>query len=194
MLLKILDPYRIILASASPRRKELLAGLGISFEVMVRPVNEDTPPGMKAEAAALLLSERKALAFTDILMDDRVLLITADTVVCLDDRLLGKPSTAAEAVAMLKELSGQKHRVITGVTLRSSRRNVSFTACTDVFFKQLEMDEIRYYVDHYKPFDKAGAYGIQEWIGYTGIARIEGSFYNVMGLPLQMLYEELRKF
>ncbi len=172
----------------------MLAGLGISFEVMVRPVNEDTPPGMKAEAAALLLSERKALAFNDILMEERVLLITADTVVCLDDRLLGKPSKAAEAVAMLKELSGQKHRVITGVTLRSSRRNVSFAANTDVFFKQLEMDEIRYYVDHYKPFDKAGAYGIQEWIGYTGVARIEGSFYNVMGLPLQRLYEELRKF
>jgi septum formation protein len=194
MLLKNLDPYRIILASASPRRKELLAGLGIPFEVMVRPVNEDAPQGMIAEAAALLLSERKALAFDDILMDERVLLITADTVVCLDNRLLGKPSAPAAAVAMLMELSGKKHRVITGVTLRSIQRNVSFTAATDVFFKKLHMDEIRHYVDHYKPFDKAGAYGIQEWIGYTGVERIEGSFYNVMGLPLQKLYEELRKF
>jgi septum formation protein len=115
-------------------------------------------------------------------------------VVCLDNRLLGKPSAPAAAVAMLMELSGKKHRVITGVTLRSIQRNVSFTAATDVFFKKLHMDEIRHYVDHYKPFDKAGAYGIQEWIGYTGVERIEGSFYNVMGLPLQKLYEELRKF
>lgn len=189
-----LGKYRIILASASPRRQELLRHLEMPFEVEVRPVKEDFPQGMDAEEVALLLSKHKADAFSTEELERDKLIITADTVVCIGDEMLGKPGSRDEAINMLQRLSGKKHRVVTGVTIRSAGRQVNFAVGTDVYFKDLRTEEIHYYVDNYKPYDKAGAYGIQEWIGYVGIERIEGSFYNVMGLPVLRLYEELRKF
>ncbi len=194
MMLSNLDKYDIVLASASPRRQELLRQLGIGFSVVVRPVDEDPPGEQKAEAVACMLSERKADAFEPGFFTDRTLLITADTVVCLGDTLLGKPGSREEAIDILLSLSGRKHRVITGVSIRSRDKRVNFAVGTDVYFKQLRREEINHYVDQYQPYDKAGAYGIQEWIGYIGIERIEGSFYNVMGLPVLKLYEELRNF
>jgi septum formation protein len=194
MVLANLEKYDVILASGSPRRHELLRRLGIDFDIVVRPVDEAHPQGMKAEEIAVFLSEQKADAFESAFFTERTLLITADTIVCLGDTLLGKPNDRDEAVNILESLSGRKHRVITGVSMRSRIKRLNFTVGTDVYFKNLRKDEIEFYVDHYEPYDKAGAYGIQEWIGYVGIERIDGSFYNVMGLPVLRLYEELRNF
>ena len=168
--------------------------LGLEFEIETRPVEEDYPKGIKGEEVAIFLSEKKADAFEEAFFKDSTLLITADTVVCLDDTILGKPLDKADAIDILTRLSGKMHKVITGVSIRTANKKVNFAVNTDVYFKQLRTDEITYYVDHYKPFDKAGAYGIQEWIGYIGVEEIKGSFYNVMGLPVQRLYEELLKF
>jgi septum formation protein len=190
-----LEKYDIILASASPRRQELLTYLGLDFRVEVRPVDEDSfGAGMSAEEVALLLSKRKADAFSrDELLGDK-LLITADTVVCLNGEILGKPGNREEGISMLRRLSSRMHQVITGVDIRTTERDTNFSVSTNVYFKELRQEEIEYYIDHFKPYDKAGAYGIQEWIGYIGIEKIEGSFYNVMGLPVLRLYEELLKF
>ena len=194
MVLKNLEKYDIILASASPRRHELLQQLGVDFKVEVRPVKEDYPPTMKGNDIAIHLCASKANAFERAFFTEKTMIITADTIVCLDGTVLGKPANRGDAINTLQQLSGKKHQVITGVNIRTFNKEVNFSVSTDVYFKSLQEDEILYYVDHYKPYDKAGAYGIQEWIGYIGIEKIDGSFYNVMGLPVLKLYEELRKF
>ena len=184
--------YKLILASASPRRQQLMKDAGLTFEVWLKNVEEKYPQELHWENVPEYLSKVKASAFREELKADEVL-ITADTVVCIHDRILGKPADRKEAISMLQELSGNRHLVVTGVSVTTRTEQLSFSSRTDVFFKRLSNEEIEFYVDTYKPFDKAGAYGIQEWIGYIGIERIEGSFYNVMGLPIQKLYETLRK-
>ena len=184
--------YKLILASASPRRQQLMKDAGFTFEVRLKNVEEKYPQELHWENVPEYLSKVKASAFREELKADEVL-ITADTVVCIHDRFLGKPADRKEAISMLQELSGNRHLVVTGVSVTTRTEQLSFSSRTDVFFKRLSNEEIEFYVDTYKPFDKAGAYGIQEWIGYIGIERIEGSFYNVMGLPIQKLYETLRK-
>ena len=184
--------YKLILASASPRRQQLMKDAGFTFEVRLKNVEEKYPQELHWENVPEYLSKVKASAFRKELKADEVL-ITADTVVCIHDRILGKPADRKEAISMLQELSGNRHLVVTGVSVTTRTEQLSFSSRTDVFFKRLSNEEIEFYVDTYKPFDKAGAYGIQEWIGYIGIERIEGSFYNVMGLPIQKLYETLRK-
>ncbi|MBB4024527.1 MULTISPECIES: Maf family nucleotide pyrophosphatase [Butyricimonas] len=184
--------YKLILASASPRRQQLMKDAGFTFEVWLKNVEEKYPQELHWENVPEYLSKVKASAFREELKADEVL-ITADTVVCIHDRILGKPADRKEAISMLQELSGNRHLVVTGVSVTTRTEQLSFSSRTDVFFKRLSNEEIEFYVDTYKPFDKAGAYGIQEWIGYIGIERIEGSFYNVMGLPIQKLYETLRK-
>lgn len=184
--------YKLILASASPRRQQLMKDAGFTFEVWLKNVEEKYPQELHLENVPEYLSKVKASAFREELKADEVL-ITADTVVCIHDRILGKPADRKEAISMLQKLSGNRHLVVTGVSVTTRTEQLSFSSRTDVFFKRLSNEEIEFYVDTYKPFDKAGAYGIQEWIGYIGIERIEGSFYNVMGLPIQKLYETLRK-
>ena len=184
--------YKLILASASPQRQQLMKDAGFTFEVRLKNVEEKYPQELHWENVPEYLSKVKASAFREELKADEVL-ITADTVVCIHDRILGKPADRKEAISMLQELSGNRHLVVTGVSVTTRTEQLSFSSRTDVFFKRLSNEEIEFYVDTYKPFDKAGAYGIQEWIGYIGIERIEGSFYNVMGLPIQKLYETLRK-
>ena len=184
--------YKLILASASPRRQQLMKDAGFTFEVRLKNVEEKYPQELHWENVPEYLSKVKASAFREELKADEVL-ITADTVVCIHDRILGKPADRKEAISMLQELSGNRHLVVTGVSVTTRTEQLSFSSRTDVFFKRLSNEEIEFYVDTYKPFDKAGAYGIQEWIGYIGIDRIEGSLYNVMGLPIQKLYETLRK-
>ena len=189
-----LKKYKVILASKSPRRKQLLGNLGIEFTVVPKNVNEIFPAEMNAAETALYLSELKAEAFSESEFNNNTLLITADTIVSLNGKILGKPSGLSEAREIIEELSGKDHEVITGVCIKSKNKFRSFTVKTKVHFKKLNSEEINFYVDNFKPVDKAGAYGIQEWIGYIGIDKIEGSFYNVMGLPTQKLYEELLKF
>jgi septum formation protein len=189
-----LDKYKIVLASKSPRRQQLLKEMGIRFEVRVKAVDESFPAELKKEAVALCLCEKKANAFTDHEIKTDELLITADTIVCLGDEILGKPGDRIHAIEMIGKLSGKKHEVITGICLRSKTKTRSFYVSTDVYFKNLSREEIEFYVDNYKPYDKAGSYGIQEWIGYVGIEKIEGSYFNVVGLPTARLFEELKKF
>lgn len=180
---------KIILASNSPRRKELLGGLGVDFEVKVlKCVDESYPESLPATDVAEYIAAEKAAAYT---VKDDELLITADTVVIVGRDILGKPADAADACGMLRELSGKTHQVVTGVCLTTSKEQRRFSVTTDVTFKQLSDAEINYYVDKYKPYDKAGAYGIQEWIGYIGVTALSGSYYNVMGFPVQRVYEEL---
>lgn len=187
-------PYSIILASQSPRRRELLKGLDIPFTVMTKDTPEDFPDDLKGGAIASYLSIRKAKAFADNELPEDYLLITADTIVCIDNHVLNKPASPAEAVNMLKTLSGNRHTVYTGVTIRTKLKEATFYSATDVWFRDLSEDEISYYLTKYKPYDKAGSYGVQEWIGYSAISRIEGSYFNVMGLPTQQLYLELYQF
>ncbi len=179
----------IILASASPRRQQLLQSIGLEFEVVVRSVDEYFPEDLHPRAVAVLISENKAKAYDDLSNDNTI--ITSDTIVVLDDQVIGKPADATEAIEMLKKLSGRTHLVITGVTIFHKGRFRSFSAETRVTFKDLQAWEIQYYVDQFQPFDKAGSYGIQEWIGMIGITGIEGDYYNVMGMPVSRLYEEL---
>lgn len=186
--------YHFILASKSPRRQMLLKELNLDFEIEVRPTDESHPPHLQGEEIVLYISKKKAEAFDPSSLSDKTIVITADTVVWLNGESLAKPANEDEAIQMLTKLSGNKHTVYTGVCLLTHDRLHSFYVGTDVFFKTLSMEEILYYVTKYKPFDKAGAYGIQEWIGYIGIERIEGSYYNVMGLPVQRLYCELKQF
>lgn len=194
LFLDRLNRCRLILASHSPRRRELLAGCGLKFTLADNyEVDERYPDDLPTDEVAAYLSRLKSEAFPRELSDSEIL-ITADTVVLLQDRILGKPSGREGAIAMLRDLSGRDHRVITGVTLRCRDRIETFDSRTEVWFKPLTDEEIHYYVDTFQPYDKAGAYGIQEWIGYVGIERIEGSFYNVMGLPVQKLIARLEKF
>ena len=188
-----LKPYRLILASQSPRRRQLLADAGIKFELAPRfECEESFPDHMQADKVAEFLSCLKSEAYPEPL-GERDILLTADTVVIACDRILGKPADRAEAIAMISMLSGCEHDVVTGVTLRTATRTHSFSVKSKVRFRCLDEEEIAYYVDTYRPSDKAGSYGIQEWIGYVGIEGIEGSFYNVMGLPVQRLYCELKE-
>lgn len=191
-MLDNLFKYHIILASNSPRRKELLAGLGLPYEVRVlADIDESYPAMLCGEDIPLYISKKKAEAYIETLQPDE-LLVTADTIVWLDGQVLGKPADEAEARAMLHALSGKTHQVITGVTLATAERTKSFASVSEVTFAPLTDAEIDYYIAHYHPMDKAGSYGIQEWIGFIGVERIEGSYFNVMGLPVQRLYRELK--
>ncbi|HPF50605.1 MAG TPA: Maf family nucleotide pyrophosphatase [Draconibacterium sp.] len=185
--------FNFILASKSPRRQQLLKSLDIDFSVKTLEVDETYPDYLSKEEVPVYLAELKAKAFLAEL-EEKDLLITADTIVCLRDQILGKPGNYDEAFNMLRKLSACKHEVITGVCLTSVKKKISFYSSTEVEFKELSDEEIDYYIQNYHPFDKAGAYGIQEWIGSIGIRQIEGSFYNVMGLPIQKLYETIKKF
>ena len=183
--------YKLILASNSPRRKELLAGLGVPFEVRVlQDIDEHYPENLPVNEVARYIAKEKADAYRRIVAADE-LIITADTVVIVGDEILGKPVDEADAVRMLKLLSGRTHQVTTGVCLLTAEKERCFDVTTDVTFKTLTDEEIHYYVNRYRPFDKAGAYGIQEWIGYIGVTGLNGSYYNVMGLPVQRIYQEL---
>ena len=185
---------RIILGSGSPRRRELLAGLDVEFTVDTgNTFEESVPEGSAPEEVPLLMSRGKSHGFHRPLEEDE-LLITSDTVVIVDSRVLGKPHTREEAVHMLRELSGREHRVVSAVTFRTPEREKSVTDETLVFVAPLDDDEINYYIDKYRPFDKAGGYGIQEWLGYASIGRIEGSYYNVMGFPVHRVWELLQDF
>ncbi len=193
-MLDNLSKYHIILASQSPRRRELLAGLGIPFEVRVLPdVSESYPADLPVSQTAEYIATEKAEAYRT-LMADNDLVITADTVVICGQEVLGKPRDAADACRMLRLLSGRTHQVITGVCMMTRNHTTHFSVCTDVTFKVLDDDEICYYVENYRPMDKAGAYGIQEWIGYIGVTGLKGSYFNVMGLPVQRIYEELKRW
>ena len=185
----------LYLASNSPRRRELLAGLDIEFEVKVLPgIDESYPATLPAADVPQFLAQKKAQGHRSILSDDTSIVITADTVVICDGSVLGKPRDAHEARQMLRMLSGKTHEVITGVCLMSTTKQKAFSVSTTVEFAPLSDDEIDYYIERYRPYDKAGSYGIQEWIGYVGVRGISGSFYNVMGLPIQRLYEERKNF
>jgi septum formation protein len=184
----------IILASASPRRQKLLAEMGYDFTVRLAKVDERFPEHLHGADVALFLCKKKALAFAEKEMHSDEIIITADTIVCLNDEILNKPENREEAIAMLQKLSGKKHEVITGVCLRSAGKIKAFTDCTEVYFNNLSAETIAHYVDYYKPYDKAGGYGIQEWIGLVGIEKINGSYFNVMGLPTARLREELEEF
>ena len=184
--------YQLILASASPRRKELLAGLNIPFEVhLIDGIDETYPSELPIDEVPLYISQKKAAAYKAN-VSPQTIVLTADTVVVCNEQILGKPIDEADARRMLQMLSGKTHRVITGVTLLVEGNSKSFSVATDVTFKLLSAAEIDYYIRTFKPFDKAGAYGIQEWIGYIGVTAINGSYFNVMGLPVQRIYEELR--
>lgn len=186
--------YNIILASNSPRRKELLAGLGVEFDVrLIDGIDETYPDDIESHDVAEYIAKKKADAYKQSIASNE-LIITADTIVILDDEIFGKPLNADDAYTMLQKLSGKTHQVITGVCLLTKNEQRVFRVTTDVTFKELEMEEIKYYVDNYKPFDKAGAYGIQEWIGYIGVTSLNGSYFNVVGFPVQRIYTELQKF
>lgn len=188
-----LKDYRLILASASPRRRELLAACDLEFTLAEKfECEECYPADLVADKVAEYLSQLKSNAYPHAL-GEKDILLTADTVVILGDKILGKPHSEEEAVEMISSLSGATHKVVTGVTLRTAERTISFSAESKVSFRTLDAEEVRYYVEKYRPLDKAGAYGIQEWIGYIGIEGIEGSFYNVMGLPVQRLYATLKE-
>jgi septum formation protein len=190
--MKGFSKYKLILASNSPRRKELLGGLGLDFEVRVlQGIDESHPQELQGGDIPLYICRKKAEAYRASLQADE-LLITADTIVWLDGQVLEKPKDEADARRMLRALSGKTHQVFTGVALTTTEKQVAFSCQSDVTFCQLTDDEINYYVEHYRPLDKAGAYGVQEWIGYVGVERIEGSFFNVVGLPVQRLYQALK--
>jgi len=191
--MKVTD-YKILLASNSPRREELLRGIDIDFEIKVLPnIDESYPLDLPVEEVAEFVAQMKAKSYISILKEDE-LLITADTVVVLDGTIYGKPINKKDAAEMLRSLSGRTHRVISGVCLTSITKQTSFSVASDVEFEQLTVEEIEYYIERYSPFDKAGSYGVQEWIGYIGVKQINGSYFNIMGLPIQRLYRELISF
>ena len=193
-MLSNLNRYHIILASKSPRRQELLRGMGLNFEILTKETPEDYPAELPLDEVPRYLSQQKSTAFADEELPADYLLITSDTVVICEGEILGKPKDREDAARMLQLLSGKTHHVVTGVTVRSASKTESFAVRSNVTFAQLDEEEIDYYIEHCKPFDKAGAYGIQEWIGYVGISGLEGSFYNVMGLPTRRLYQTLKSF
>lgn len=191
---RLVGNYRVILASNSPRRQDLLRGLGIPFEVRtLSGIDESYPSSLRGEEIPLFISGKKAEAYKPTMADDEMI-ITADTIVYDNGRVLGKPKDRGEAVQMLRKLSGHAHEVITGVSIVTKAKTVQFASTSKVYFAELDSNEIAYYVDTYKPFDKAGSYGVQEWIGFVAVTRIEGSYFNVMGLPIQRLYTELKKY
>lgn len=194
MIERINERYKVILASNSPRRRELLAGLGLQFEVRVlADINENYPPTLPATQIAKYIAHKKAEANRAIMAENEMI-ITADTIVVVDNMVMGKPADDADAIRMLSTLSGKTHKVITGVCITTLNKQTVFDVTTGVTFKTLTDEEINYYITHFHPTDKAGAYGIQEWIGYIGVTGLEGSYYNVMGLPVQRIYDELCEF
>lgn len=193
MLNDLLNNYRIILASRSPRRRQLLHDMGLNFDVVIREYEESYPANLKGEEIALHLARLKSESFKKEISPN-VIVITADTIVWCNNEVLGKPVDASDAKRMIRALSGNTHEVITGVTILSSVKERTFADSTKVTFDKLTELEIDYYIDNFKPYDKAGAYGIQEWIGIAGCSRIEGSYFNVVGLPVQKLYKELKEF
>lgn len=193
-MLENLKKYNVVLASNSPRRKELLQRLGINFKVRtLYGIDERYPDSLRGEDIVLYISRNKAQAYKSSMAPNE-LLITADTIVCLDGNVLGKPKDAKEAKTMLRMLSGKMHQVITGVTIVTANRTDNFAVSTQVKFSEIDEESINYYVDKFLPFDKAGAYGIQEWIGLVAVEEIRGSYFNVVGLPIQRLYQKLRTF
>lgn len=194
MLLELLRGYRIILASGSPRRQELLRALGLEYILYTDTrMDEEYPSHLKGKDIPEYLAKKKSDAYGKELGQDEIL-ITADTIVYQDDEVLTKPIDRDDAISILEKISGNEHHVYTGVCLRSSNKEHSFVASTLVRFGELSMKEIEYYIDNFKPYDKAGAYGIQEWIGFVGVEEIHGSYFNVMGLPIHLLYRELESF
>ncbi|MED9995759.1 MAG: Maf family nucleotide pyrophosphatase [Paludibacteraceae bacterium] len=193
MLAQAIQPYHVVLVSQSPRRRELLKGLEINFEATSVDADETYPAHLKGAEVPCYITQVKAHAYKPLLQDN-TLAITADTVVSIDGYILGKPNNKAEAMHMLRTLSGKKHQVITAVCVFTKQKEHLFYAVSEVYFKPLLDQEIEHYIDTYQPFDKAGSYGVQEWIGYIGIEKIVGSYYNVMGLPIQRLYQELINF
>lgn len=191
-MLDNLKPYRIILGSGSPRRKELLHGLHIPFEVVNIDADETYPSSILGVGIPMFLAEKKAKAYGDLKADD--MLITADTIVWHEGNVLGKPADKNEARKMLQQLAGKTHQVITGVCISTINRKKTFHAVSDVRFAHLNDAEIDFYLEKYQPYDKAGSYGVQEWIGYVGVEHINGSYFNVMGLPIQRLYNELKRW
>jgi len=191
---KCFEKIDLILGSQSPRRKQLLEEIGLKLRILTFPVEEISPSHLTAVETAIYLSELKAKAFSDNIFKENSILITSDTLVSQSNRLLGKPANEKEAIEMLQLLSGNCHEVITAFTLRSKKKMKSFYSETKVYFKELSQAEIDFYINQFKPFDKAGAYGIQEWIGKIGIEKIQGSYFNVMGLPVHQVYAELCTF
>jgi len=192
MLNKKLESYTIILASGSPRRQQFLKDLNIDFIIKTKDVKEIYPKYLHGKEITNFLAELKANAFVDDLNENEIL-ITADTIVRFNGKVLGKPTGKNEAKAMLKELSGQAHEVITSVCIKTIDKKILINDSTDVYFKELTDDEINFYVENYNPFDKAGSYGIQEWLGYIGVEKIVGSYFNVMGFPVHKFYKEMMK-
>jgi septum formation protein len=193
MIADILNNYRIILASRSPRRQQLLKELGFTFDIVIREFEESFPEGLNGEEIARYVAHSKAASFRDEIADNEII-ITADTIVWCNNQVLGKPIDIQDAVRILKKISGNTHEVITGVSVFSKKKEVTFSDSTKVTFEVLSDNDIKYYIDKYKPYDKAGAYGIQEWIGLIACSKIEGSYFNVVGLPVQRLYKELQEF
>lgn len=194
MLLDQINAFSLILASQSPRRHHLLKEAGLEFKISsLHEVEESYPSGLDKFEIPVYLSDLKSRAYSDTLLDNEIL-ITADTIVWFENEVINKPESRNDALKILGRLSGKTHEVITGVSLRSKEKMRSFYSHSMVTFTTLSETEINFYIDKYRPFDKAGAYGIQEWIGYVGISRIEGSFFNVMGMPIQQLYHELGEF
>ena len=188
---KLINIPPVILASKSPRRQELMSLMNINFRVVLKDVDESYPDGLSPAEIALYIAEKKCHAFDELVEDEAV--ITADTIVSIDDQILGKPASPEHAIAMLQTLSGRKHQVITGVCILYKQQYNLFYDVSDVLFRVLSDNEIRFYVEKYRPMDKAGSYGIQEWIGLTGIVKIDGSYTNVVGLPTEKLYQQLVK-
>jgi septum formation protein len=183
---------KIILASGSPRRKQLLEWAEVPFDIVVKETDETFPPGLKVEEVAIYIARQKAMAVRAMVKHDSIIL-AADTIVVLNDRIIGKPKSRQDAIDILSDLSGHQHRVITGVVVLLDKKEISFSDSTDVYFHELSSTQIEFYVDKYKPYDKAGAYAIQEWIGVVGIKSVKGDFYNVMGLPVSRVVKELKK-
>lgn len=193
MILDNLKKYQIKLASNSPRRRELLSGLGLDYEVKILPgIDESYPDSLNGEEIPVFIARKKADAYRPSMQKDE-LIITADTIVYIDGCVLGKPKDAADACKMLHQLSGKTHQVITGVCITTTEFQHSFASVTEVTFSTLSEEEIQFYVEKYQPMDKAGSYGVQEWIGFIGVTGLKGSYFNVMGLPVQRLYQELKK-
>lgn len=193
-MLDNLKKYNIVLASKSPRRQELLKGIGIDFTILTKEVDESYPTRLPSIDVAPFLSLKKAKAFEDAELPENYMVITADTVVIVDNEILGKPKDREDAVRMLNMLSDRVHKVVTGVTVHTKDKTKTFSVTSKVTFEMLDNLEIEYYIDKYKPYDKAGAYGVQEWIGCCGVSNVEGSYFNVMGLPTQKLYKVLKEF
>jgi len=188
-----LSKFKLILASRSPRRQELLSQLGLKFEIVTRDYDESFPEALSGKEIALYVAQKKASLFRNEISDKEIV-IAADTIVWCNNKVLGKPVDREDAIRILKEISGNTHEVITGVSLLSLSKVVTFSVTTRVTFEELSDEEIEFYIDNFKPYDKAGAYGIQEWIGIIACSNIEGSYFNVVGLPVQRLYKELQEF